>query len=112
MAFTRAERTAITIEAIMAVKKESIRKPGMKLETRKRSVALITKRKRPRVRIVTGRVSITKIGLIRALRIAITRATKIAVRNESILNPGTMYVVKSKINALSTSSAKNFIKLV
>ena len=51
--------------------------------------ALITNVKRPKVKIVIGKVKIVIIGLIKALTIPKTRATIKAVRKESTSNPGT-----------------------
>jgi hypothetical protein len=75
MKFTRLEMIVITIEATIAVKKESISNPGTSLEAIIRRMALMTNMKSPRVSIVAGSVRSKRIGLTNILRTAKTSAT-------------------------------------
>jgi hypothetical protein len=61
--------------------------PCTNLLARSTTNAFITNRKRPRVRIVTGRVSKMIRGFIKILRIASTAANTIAVQKVSICTP-------------------------
>lgn len=74
----------MTMEAIIAVKKESIRKPPTSLDVITRRIAFITKINRPRVIMVVGRVRKIKIGLTNKFNTPKTRATTKAVANESM----------------------------
>ena len=90
MRFTRLETTVITMDATMAVMKESILNPPTMLEAIKRRIALMINIKSPRVRMVAGSVNMTRMGLRSRFRIARTAAMISAVVKESIRNPGTM----------------------
>lgn len=63
----------------MAVQILETAKPSINLSANKMISPLITKRNNPKVKIVAGKVNITKIGFIKRFRIASTNATIIAV---------------------------------
>jgi len=65
-----------TILKMIAVKKPSTSNPLTTKEVNKIKKALITKLKRPRLKILIGRVNITKNGLIETLTTAKKAATK------------------------------------
>ena len=69
----------MTIEATIAVKKESILNPATNLEAIRRRTALMTKINRPSEMIVAGSVKKIRTGLRSTLSIAKTRATTRAV---------------------------------
>lgn len=69
----------MTMEARMAVPKDSILKPSIKLEAIDKRMALMTNKNKPRVRMVTGKVRRISSGFTRRLRSAKTRATMTAV---------------------------------
>ncbi|KKR31286.1 MAG: hypothetical protein UT63_C0076G0007 [Candidatus Gottesmanbacteria bacterium GW2011_GWC2_39_8] len=64
---------------MIAVPNDSITNPLTKREASSRIIALIIKVKRPRVKMLMGRVKMIKIGLISVLRTAITMTTRKAV---------------------------------
>lgn len=76
--------------AIKAGVKPSTLKPGTILSTSISKAALITNVKRPRVRMFIGRVRMIRMGLMMALIIPKTKATRSAVVNVSTLKPGTI----------------------
>ena len=104
--------TVITSEAIIAVVKDSILNPSISFEAKISRTAFITKRNKPKLRIVAGRVKRISRGLIKMFRIARTRATITAVVYESILNPGTIYAVRRRMRARIKRSTRNFIKVL
>jgi len=61
--------------------------PGITPEAIKSKRALITKVKRPRLRMFMGRVNTSRIGLKNAFKIPSRAAEKIAEKNPSILIP-------------------------
>lgn len=85
----------------MAVKKPSTRNPGTIRETRKIISPLMIKIKSPKVRIVNGKVKISKIGFNKVLTIPNTTETIKAVKNPSTYTPFKIYAV--------TNTAKAFI---
>lgn len=76
--------------AIRAGVKPSTLNPGTIRSTSIINAALITKVKSPRVRMFIGRVRIKIMGLMTALTIPKTKATKSAVVKVSTLKPGTI----------------------
>lgn len=62
--------------------------PGTTMDASITSKALITKVKRPRVKIFIGRVNITTIGLMKALMAPKTTANIKAEKNPAIETPG------------------------
>jgi hypothetical protein len=76
------------IEKSMAAQKPDILKPLMTLEARRIRKALITKVKRPRVRILTGRVRMISSGFKVTLITAKSADNQRAVQNPSTLAPG------------------------
>ena len=85
--------------AIRAGVKPSTLNPGTILSTNKIKAALITKVKRPRVRMLIGKVRMMRIGLMMALMMPSTKATKRAVVKLSTLKPGTSCEVKRIVRA-------------
>jgi hypothetical protein len=71
-----------------AVKKPSILKPGTIDAASIKSKTLMTKEKRPRVKIVNGRAIIWRIGRKKVLITPITTAATIAERISVKTNPG------------------------
>ena len=70
---------------------------------------LINRRKMPKVRIVMGMVSSTKIGFINVLRTANTIATKIALKKLFTSIPGIRYAQSITTNALIIKLISNLI---
>jgi hypothetical protein len=79
----------MTMEAIIAVQKESILKPETIFEVIIRIIAFMTKVNSPKVRIVAGSVRSVRIGLRVMFSKARIMAIIIAERKESTWNPGT-----------------------
>lgn len=75
--------------AISAGAKPAIVKPSTIAATPKSSRAFMTNVNNPRVRMLIGKVRMTRIGFTTALAIPKSRATIKAVVNESTLKPGT-----------------------
>ena len=73
---------AIKIAAGSAIQIGEISKPGTINAVKRRMIAELTKLKSPKVRMVTGSVSIESIGLTKAFRTPRTRATVIAVQKD------------------------------
>jgi hypothetical protein len=73
---------------INAQRKLSILIPETNLSANRMMITLITRRKRPNVIMVIGRVKMTRSGLTRKLRTASTNAKIIAVVNEFITTCG------------------------
>ncbi|KKR56434.1 MAG: hypothetical protein UU19_C0002G0007 [Candidatus Curtissbacteria bacterium GW2011_GWD1_40_8] len=78
-----AEKIAIRIAAGRAIQIGEIVKPRTKRSARSRIIAELTKLKSPKVRIVTGSVSIESIGLTKAFNTPTIKATTIAVQKDS-----------------------------
>ena len=74
-----------------AVKNPLTKKPGIRNDARSTRKALITKIKRPSVKMVIGRVSKMSMGLTKELRIPKTTATKTTVTQLVTTTPGTIY---------------------
>lgn len=72
--------------------------------------ALITNKKRPKVKKVTGIVRNTRIGLSSEFKIAKTKATINAVMKLSTLTPGNKYEEITTANDDTSILSKNFIK--
>ncbi len=73
---------------IMAHQKLLTWKPSIKLAAKRMIMALMTKRKSPRVNMVMGKVKMTKMGFTKKLSKLSTTATIIAVNMESTPTPG------------------------
>lgn len=80
----------ITKEAKIPDKKSVILIPGTTSVAKYNIVAFITKVNNPKVKILIGKVSRIKIGLITIFKSPTTTAAKRAVVKPSILNPGTI----------------------
>lgn len=78
-----------TIEAIMAVVKLAISKPGTNLEVNQRRATLIKNAVMPKVTIEIGRAISWSIGLIKVLTTPMTTAATIAAEISDKINPGT-----------------------
>ena len=78
----------IIIDANNAVQNVSTRKPLTSCDTSIKITALITKRNKPKVKIVMGNVKKTSIGLIKAFIMPKTAAAQIAVDRLFIRMPG------------------------
>lgn len=76
------------IEAIMAVKNPSTTKPSTKTEVKESIIALMTSKKRPKVKMVKGIVRIVKIGLIKPLTNPKTTAAKNPAQTPVTAIPG------------------------
>jgi hypothetical protein len=74
--------------------------------------AFITKRKRPKVRMVTGRVRITRMGFMIILRIASTNASTIAVQKLLIWMPGRKLVIPYATAAVMIRRMMKFMMVV
>ena len=64
------------------------RNPLTKFPASRTMAALMTKRNRPKVKIVIGKVRMTRMGLSKKFRIASTRENLIAIQKDSIRMPG------------------------
>ena len=84
------------MEPITAGKKPLTVKPGVKKATSPIEMALTTKRNKPRVRTVRGRVKRTRIGRTIALTNPIIAAAMTAAVTPSIVRPGTSFAVITK----------------
>lgn len=87
------DSTVNTIENVMAVKKLSKLNPGTTLEVIITIKASITKVNNPKVRIVTGREKIDRIGLTKMFKAAKTKATIKATLKEVTVTPERRYAV-------------------
>lgn len=96
---------------IIAQRKPSTLKPGTSLSANIIKSAFITKVKRPRVMIVTGKVSKTKIGFKNALNIPITRAAIKAEVKLSTLTPGSIYAAAKTAKALNIQLIKTLLAI-
>jgi hypothetical protein len=74
-------------------------------------IALMIKRKRPRVTMVIGRVRMTSMGFTKKFRTLSTMATMIAVIMESTPTPGRTYESMITASAFNKSLRINFIGL-
>ena len=82
-----------TIENTTAVKKLSTLNPGTTFETIITIKASITKVNRPKVKIVTGKDKISKIGFTKIFKAAKTKATIKATLKEETVTPERRYAV-------------------
>lgn len=73
---------------IMAHQKLVTWKPSIKLAAKSMMMALMTRRNRPKVKIVIGKVRMTKIGFTKKLSKLSTTATIMAVNIEATPTPG------------------------
>jgi len=74
--------------------------------------ALITNKKKPKVKKVMGIVKIMSKGLRSEFKIARTNATIIAVINPSTLTPGNIYAEITTANEDTSTFSKKFIKKI
>jgi hypothetical protein len=84
-------------------------KPSIKLSAKRIIMAFIISKKSPKVRMVTGRVRITRIGLTMKLSKLKTTATIIAVIYESTDTFGKMFANTTTAKALSNILIISFI---
>lgn len=105
-----------------AVQNVSTLKPSTIFEHSKIMTALMTNKNKPKVRIVTGRVSITKMGLIKIFSNPRTTATIKAVAKPSTRTPGIKFeisrtkpdvirILMSKFISLNFKIAINVVKI-
>jgi hypothetical protein len=99
---------ASTIEPIKADRKPATTKPGTRKPTNKIINALITNKNNPKLKIVKGKVKITKIGRTIALTNPKIMAAIAAVVQLSNLNPGTMWAVINSAIAVTNQVNKKF----
>jgi hypothetical protein len=92
-----------------AVKKESTPKPPTIVSHSNIMIALITSKKSPRVIKVTGKVSITKIGLIKILSRPNTTATISAVVNPATCTPVMKFAINKTRADVTRILINNFI---
>jgi hypothetical protein len=93
---------------IIADPNDEIEKPGRIHATRAKIAALIIKRKRPRERIVIGKVRITRTGLTTAFSKPKRKAAIKRVIKVSMCIPGTIYDASPILKALITKFKMNF----
>ena len=72
----------------MAHQKLSTWKPSIRFAVKRMMIALITNKKSPKVKMVMGRVRMTRIGFTKKLSKLSTTATMIAVNMEETPTPG------------------------
>lgn len=87
-------------------------KPSMSLSTKTIIIALMIKRNRPKVTMVTGRVKITNIGLTNIFSRLRTTATITAVMKESTLTFGNTFAKIITAKALKRILTNSFIGVV
>ncbi|MDG5815200.1 hypothetical protein QA601_08925 [Chitinispirillales bacterium ANBcel5] len=104
---TSQEKMLSTIDPTTAEKKVLMVNPGKRAATRASIDAFITSRKRPRVKIVMGRVRMKNSGFMTALTIPRRRAANMSVGILPIRIPGTMYAVSPRPSALITKRPRN-----
>lgn len=92
-----------------AIKNPSTPKPLINASANKIITAFITNKNSPSVRMVTGKVSRTKIGFTIKLRIAKTTATIIAVTYPATVTPGKNFANKTTATAVNRIRIRNFI---
>ena len=94
-----------------AYQKLSTLKPCTKCASINIMQALITKRNKPRVRIVAGKVNSISNGLMKASSNASTKATTMAVKKLlfTICTPGKMYASTKTFTVVISTFNKNFI---
>ena len=92
-----------------ATKKPLTAKPSIKASARRMMHAFITRRKRPKVKIVIGKVSNTKIGLTISFNNANTTATTIALKYPSTVTPGRSFARSTTIIAVTSRRKITFI---
>ena len=97
------------MEAIMAVVKETISKPGTYLEVSQSSATFIKNAVLPKVTIEIGRAISWSMGLIKVFTTPITTAATIAAEISDKINPGTKYSTTKSANTLIASLITNFI---
>jgi hypothetical protein len=94
---------------IKAIQNPFTPNPDTKESARRIIIALITSRNNPRVKIVTGRVNIRRIGLTIRFSMASTTATIIAVPNPATETPGRNVAIKITAKAVNKMRMINFI---
>ena len=85
-------------------------KPAIKLSANRMIIALIIKRKRPKVIMVTGKVKITNIGFTIKFKRLSTIATMIAVVYVSTPTPGSIFESTTTAKALKRIRNISFIR--
>lgn len=85
-------------------------KPAIKLSANRMIIALIIKRKRPKVIMVTGKVKITNIGFTIKFKRLSTIATMIAVAYVSTPTPGNIFESTTTAKALKRIRNISFIR--
>ncbi len=94
-----------------AYQKPSTRNPVTSASHIKIIMALMARRKRPKVKMVTGKVKIIKIGFTNILRTISTAATTMAVRKFVTLIPGSIFDNTTTAIALRIISISVFLAL-
>ena len=85
--------------------------PGTIQATSITSKAFITKIKSPKVKMLIGKVKITRIGLITAFTIPSISATNNATTNVVTVTPGKKYAATKIINVIISQLIKIFINI-
>ena len=94
---------------ISATQKPSTLNPLINASTSKIIIALITRRNKPKVTIVTGNVKSIRIGLTIRLRIERTTATSMAVPYPATVTPGRKLASKTTTRAVIKILISSFI---
>lgn len=94
---------------INAEKKLETTKPATNLPANKITIALITNRNRPKLKIVAGNVKRINRGLTNMFKRAIAKATQIAVEKLSTKIPGKIFDNTSTTTEVSINFNKKFI---
>lgn len=92
-----------------AIKNPSTPNPLTKASASKIMIALITRRNKPKVTMVTGSVSSTKTGFTIKFKTAKTKATIIAVTYPATLTPGRNFANNTTAKAVNNILIKNFM---
>jgi hypothetical protein len=107
--FRNQETRERTIEAIMAVTKLEITKPGTTKLTPQRRATLIRIAEIPKVRMEMGRAINCKIGRIKVFTKPMTIAATTAADRPVKINPGTKYATTKRAKTLIAKRIINFI---
>ena len=102
----------IKSDAISAVQKESIEKPGVICCASRSSSAFRTKENSPSVTMVIGKVKRERIGLTVMLIMPIINTAKIAAVQLLITNPGNIYVRINSVMVFTMNHLSMILNLV
>ena len=97
------------MEAIIAVEKLLIWKPGTTMLTPQSKKTLIKRAKRPKVKRDMGRAIICKIGLRKVLTIPITIAATVADQISFRIKPGTKYSTTNRAKTFMANLINKFM---